>query len=449
MKTIKRQLLIYLLGGMLITTLIAVAATYAKIRQEANELFDYQLKQIVAALPDEIPADLVLPQDNDEDEQITVQVWNKNGVLVFASGPAQALPRSQSFGYKSISFGGEKWRIYTEGNSARVIQASQLKRERNELAANMALGALMPFLIMMPLLALLIWLTVERGLAPLHRMAKDVAKRSPNALIPLPGDHYPLELQPILYALNGLLTQLSDAITIQKAFIADAAHELRTPLTALKLQLQLIERERIDLQESADFKKLHDRLNRAIHLVTQLLVSARQERYLADASRQPLDLMTLVASVISDHVVQAENKNIDLGLLPLAAASSTPMLINGNKSSLRIMLNNLIDNAIRYTPAGGHIDISVSQDPTSALFLLSVADDGPGIPEDDHQRVFDRFYRRDGHDTSGSGLGLFIVKSILDQHQASIRLSAAGENGGLKVTVGFPPLPTVSESSLN
>lgn len=449
MKTIRRQLLIYLLGGMCITTLIAIAATYVEIRREANELFDYQLKQIVAALPDDIPSNLVLPLDKDEDEQITVQIWNSKGVMVFASGPAQGLPRSQGFGYQSVTFHGEKWRLYTEGNNARVIQASQLKEERNELAASMALRALTPFLIMMPLLALLIWLVVERGLSPLHKMAQDVAKRSPDVLTALPGDHYPLELQPILSALNALLAQLFNAIETQKAFIADAAHELRTPLTALKLQLQLIERERLDLRESTDFKKLHERLNRATHLVTQLLTSARQERYIAESLRQPLDLHTLLVNAISERAVQAENKKIDLGLVPPTEVPSKPMLIHGNEDSLRIMLGNLIDNAIRYTPEGGRIDVSVVREPKDGCLLLSVIDNGPGIPQQDHLRVFDRFYRREGHDESGSGLGLFIVKSILDQHQATITLASREKKSGLKVLVRFPPLPAALEASFN
>jgi two-component system OmpR family sensor kinase len=301
----------------------------------------------------------------------------------------------------------------------------------------------MPFLVLIPILALLIWIVVGRSLAPIHRLAQGVSQRSPGALDPLPDDAYPPEMQPILSALNDLLQRLSQAFATQRAFVADAAHELRTPLAALKLQLQLVERETDPAQTALGFKKLHDRLNRATHLVQQLLTLARHERHAAEPEHRPVDLRALAISTASEHAPLAQNKGVDLGVMPFPKGDGPKIL--GDESSLRIMLGNLVDNATRYTHVYGRVDISVSSaDDGSAL--LCVADNGPGIPEEDRSRVFDRFYRREGTGESGSGLGLFIARTIADQHGATITLSETG-GGGLTVTVRFKPsLPDLPDT---
>jgi two-component system OmpR family sensor kinase len=435
-RTIRRQLLMYLLGGMISATLVAILATYVEVRSETNELFDYQLQQIADALPDEIPDNLILPVDKDEDEEIAVQVWNAEGKLVFTSGPVTHMPLLGKSGFQSVTFNDHHWRIFNESNANRSIQISQPKVARNTLAAGMALRALTPFMLLIPFLALLIWLVVGRSLAPLNRFAQEVSQRSPDALAPLPDEAYPPELQPILIALNTLLERLAQAFATQRAFVADAAHELRTPLAALKLQLQLVERETDTTQTAIGFRKLHDRLNRATHLVQQLLTLARHERPASGPAYKPVDLPALAVSIVSDHTPLAQSKGVDLGLMSSADANGPDVL--GDENSLRIMLGNLVDNATRYTQVHGRVDVSVGRaDDGSAL--LCVADNGPGIPEEDRSRVFDRFYRREGTGESGSGLGLFIARTIADQHGATITLSDTGSNGGLTVTVRFKP----------
>jgi len=437
-RTIRRQLLIYLLGGMFAATLIASFATYIEVRNETNELFDYQLQQIADALPNEIPAGLNLPVGKVEHEEIAVQVWNARGRLVFTSGPVADMPRFPHFGFHSVVFQGKGWRIFSEGNANRTIQISQPHAARDELAVGMAVRTLTPFMLLVPILALLIWLVVGRSLAPMHRLAHDLSQRSPDALDPLPDNAYPPELQPILTELNRLLERLARAFATQRAFVADAAHELRTPLAALKLQLQLVEREHDRAQVTAGFGKLHERLNRATHLVQQLLTLARHEHNARPPSHLPIDLRELAAHTVSDHASQAENKGVDLGVVAGTATSPAP-LVMGDESSLRIMLGNLVDNATRYTHVGGCVDVSVTVAEDGSP-LLRVADNGPGIPEEDRQRVFDRFYRREGTGESGSGLGLFIARTIADQHGAIISLGRTTARGGLTVTVRFKPV---------
>jgi two-component system OmpR family sensor kinase len=435
--TIRRQLLIYLLGGTFAATLVATLATYMEVRNETNELFDYQLQQIADALPNDIPIGLNLPVGKVEHEEIEVQVWSSDGRLVFTSGPMADMPRFNGFGLRSISFNGKGWRVFSEGNANRYIQISQPHAVRNELAAGMALRTLTPFMILIPILALLIWLVVGRSLAPIHLLAHEVGQRSPDALDPLPDHAYPPELQPILRELNTLLDRLARAFATQRAFVADAAHELRTPLAALKLQLQLVEREHDPAETAAGFRKLHERLNRATHLVQQLLTLARHEHHATRPQHKPVDLQELAVSTVSDHAPQAENKGVDLGVMPYSQGVAPRIL--GDGSSLHIMLGNLVDNAIRYTQVNGRVDVSVGVAEDGSP-LLRVADNGPGIPEEDRGRVFDRFYRREGTGQSGSGLGLFIARTIADQHEAEIALGKTGELG-LTVTVRFQPLP--------
>jgi two-component system OmpR family sensor kinase len=442
-RTIRRQLLIYLLGGMVSATLVAIFATYVAVRTETNALFDYQLQQVADALPNEIPADLILPIDKDEKEDIGVQVWNADGKLIFTSGPAMHMPRFGGTGFKSITFNDHNYRIFIESNANRSIQIAQPKLVRNELAAAMALRALLPFIILIPILALLIWLVVGRSLAPLNRMAQDVSRRSPDALDPLVDDAYPPELLPILTALNRLLDRLSQAFATQRAFVADAAHELRTPLAALKLQMQLVERETDSAQVAIGFRKLHDRLNRATHLVQQLLTLARHEKHAGSPTYRPVDLRALAISVVSDHAPLAQDKDVDLGVMPFPENEATGPQVMADQNSLRIMLGNLVDNATRYTSAHGRVDVSVAT-AEDGCPLLVVADNGPGIPEEDRSRVFDRFYRREGTGESGSGLGLFIARTIADQHSATITLGQTDAHGGLTVIVRFKS-PTVAD----
>ena len=258
-----------------------------------------------------------------------------------------------------------------------------------------------------------------------------VATRSGEALEPLPGDRVPDEVKPLVAALNDLLVRLGGAIDVQRSFIADAAHELRTPLTAVQLQIQLAERARTDDERQAAFAQLKRGQARAAHLVQQLLTLARQEPGVAPQARSAVDLAQLVRLVVSEHAPLAADRNIDLGI-----SHEDQARIFGDVEALRVMLGNLIDNAIRYTPPGGTVDVAVRLGAGTAA--VEILDTGPGIPEDDRERVFDRFYRREATEASGSGLGLAIVKNIADRHRATVRLQNREPGPGLRVSVDFP-----------
>jgi two-component system OmpR family sensor kinase len=281
---------------------------------------------------------------------------------------------------------------------------------------------------------------VGRGLRPLHRVAREVASRRPDSLEPLPAGAVPSEVRPLVEALNHLLARLAQALAVQRAFVADAAHELRTPLTALQIQLQLTERANDETGRRQALGELRAGLERAIHLVQQLLTLARQEPGAgAAAPFTRLALADLARQGLADHAALAHARRIDLGARELDAEA----WVQGDAAALRTLLGNLVDNAVRYTPEGGRIDVTVVRDPPTAAApacWLCVSDSGPGIPVEERERVLARFYRRPGQDETGSGLGLAIVQRIAEHHQARLVLDTS-PLGGLRIAVGFPPAP--------
>jgi two-component system OmpR family sensor kinase len=313
-----------------------------------------------------------------------------------------------------------------------VVQVAQPMSVRQNLAAGMALRALVPLLLLLPVLGILIWLTIGRGLRPLDRIASALGRRTPDSLAALSQDGLPSEIVPLVQALNDLLARLARALESQKAFVADAAHELRTPLTAVQLQIQLAERAKTEEERKTAFAQLKQGQTRAAHLVQQLLTLARQEPGVAAQPHSAVDLAEVMRLVVSEHAALAAERNIDLGVSHQEEAR-----IAGDFEALRVMLGNLIDNALRYTPPGGTVDVALQL--REGATVLEVSDTGPGIPEADRERVFDRFYRREIDRASGSGLGLAIVKNIADRHHAGILLQDRETGPGLRVCVSFPP----------
>ena len=277
---------------------------------------------------------------------------------------------------------------------------------------------------------------VVHTLLPLKRLAGSVKARRVSALEPLPRAQLPDEVQPLVAALNDLLGRLCAALDRERAFVADAAHELRTPLTALHLQLDALARAGSDSERTEAMERLSAGVQRSIRLVEQLLSLARQEPR-AEPQHGRIALDELSREVIAELVPLADARHIDLGI-----ADAEPAVILGDPESIATLVRNLVDNAVRYTPPGGQVDVSVTQARADdGQVRLRVADNGPGIAPEERTRVFDRFYRQPGALAPGSGLGLAIVKAIADAHGARIELGAGPEGRGLTVTVAFAPAP--------
>jgi two-component system OmpR family sensor kinase len=439
MNSIRRTLLVWLLAGLATIALVASGVTYLAARREVGQLLDLQLKQLAYSTRID---DLLrgrqpgfdarrMPHDEGVTELVT-QIWDRDGVLVYWSQAGMGLPVPATEGYSTIHHNGRDWRVYTLVQGSHALQVAQAQDERAAIATQTALRTLVPFIALIPFFGVLVWFGVGRGLEPLDAMSKAVSKRRPDALGPLSESALPDELQPLAASLNGLLARLADAIAAQRRFTADAAHELRTPLAALKLQLDLARRANGPQQRAAALDDLEAGVARASHVVEQLMTLARAEPEAMAQRRTQCDLVAIAKDAIVARAALAADKEIDLGL-----AHETPASVNGDPASLGILLSNLIDNALRYTPRGGRIDVSVDGDESGAT--LVVADTGPGIPAEARERVFDRFYRGEDNGEPGSGLGLSIVKRIADAHGATPDLGDPPDGSGLVVTVRFPP----------
>jgi two-component system OmpR family sensor kinase len=435
MRSIRRDLLLWLLVGLLLGTAGAAVGTYLRAREEANALFDYQLKEMAASLTD-APFAAAPPGvlgSEGGDGTLVVQIWDRNGVQLYLSQPHRTLPQHAQLGFTTISTESGEWRVFSALAGGQVVQVAQPMRARRELATSMALRTIVPLLAVLPALGLLIWLTISQGLKPLERVAAAVARRSSTLLEPVGESGLPSEVQPLVRALNGLLERLGQALAAQRSFIADAAHELRTPLTAVHLQAQLAERAATEAERRQALADLKSGLERATRLSEQLLTLAREEPGVAERPMVAVDLSELAREVIAELAPLAEAKAIDLGLNASWTAS-----VRGDADALRVLVSNLIDNALRYTPDGGKVDVNVAAE--GDRVALSVRDTGPGIAPAERARVFDRFYRGQGTGAGipGSGLGLAIVRSVADRHGAEIALGEGIGGSGLGVTVRFP-----------
>lgn len=433
MRSIRRYLLVALLGSVVVVMLAGGWATYSAARDQAAVIFDYNLKQIALSLRDQTFAGQTERLASDENLEFVIRVWDRSGLTVYFSRPHQSLPEVTQLGYATARTRDDEWRIFSIQHHGTTIAVAQPMRVRRQLAADAAWSTLQPFFVLLPLLAALIWVLVGHGLRPLTRLARALRERQPAALDPLPENDVPDEARALVSSLNDLLARQKAALDAQRAFVADAAHELRTPLTALQLQAQLVERASGDDERQAAIDELKRGLQRSSHVVTQLLTLARQEPGATESPRSSVALADLVRQSVVAHALIAEAAGVDLGV----AHADDALHVVGDADALRILLDNLIANAVRHTPAGGRVDVACTR--RDGLPTLEVADSGPGIPPTERQRVFDRFYRfhqHSGVDQIGSGLGLAIVRTIADRHDARVSLGDSLA-GGLLARVVF------------
>ncbi|MFM0641860.1 ATP-binding protein [Paraburkholderia metrosideri] len=430
-------------------SIVAGYGIFRAAREEANELFDYELRSVAVSLPQSVAADeLANRQSADfeglQDDHIVIQVWDASGHPTYQSASGGILLRQRT-GFESFEFAGHRYRVYGLRQASRFVQILQPMSVHDELALKLASRTLWPLIGILPLEIALVLVVVKRALRPVNALSNSLAERSLETLSPIdPSKVIPVEIRPLVDALNDLLNRLDSALHAQRVFVADAAHELRTPLTALKLQIQVAQRDHARLDDGDLLRKLEDRVNRAIHLVQQLLTLARED---AELKARPgaANLHRVATQVVSDLSVLAEHKQIDLGLECFgAAATEDAAIVMGDETSLITMVTNLVDNAIRYTPAGGRVDVRLHA--READVALEVVDNGRGIPPADLNRVMDRFYRAGNTTGLGSGLGLAIAEKVAAKHAAYLVVQNREDMQGLKVCVRglrlVPPGPT-------
>jgi two-component system OmpR family sensor kinase len=430
--SIRHRLLVWLLSTVLVAGLAASGVVFFKAREEANDLFDYQLRQMALTLRDRayVPSQLAEVLQGEEALDFVIQVWAPDGTQLYNSHPRLRVPGAVQIGFSDVQGSTGQWRVFAIQQRGLTIQVAQPTSTRSELAFAAAWRTLIPFLVALPVMGLLIWRLVGRELRFLESAAQDLARRTPESLEPIAGEEVPEEIQPLVAALNGLLGRLSSALAQQRHFIADAAHELRTPLTALRLQLQLAERAQEPAEREKAYAMLRDGIARATRMVEQLLALARQDPDAPVENTVPVDLAQLAASVAHAQEPAAAAKG-----LTLAPEVPGPIVVSGDAAALRAMLDNLVDNAIRYTPAG---QVVVRARREAGEAILEVEDTGPGIPEAERVRVFDRFYRGEAAGAGGSGLGLAIVRRIAERHHGLAELLDATSGHGLRARVSIP-----------
>ncbi|NRF67864.1 sensor histidine kinase N-terminal domain-containing protein [Aquincola sp. S2] len=426
--SIRARLLLSLLVALALAICLVGVISYRNVLEETEALFDYQLRQMALSLRDQgeiAGGDAAALQDEDLD--FVIQIWHVDGRSVYASRKHRALPSRTVLGFADIAVDGQAWRSFGVAARDRVIQVAQPVRIRQRLAANAALRSVLPLVAVTPLLAAALWWLIAHSLQPLSRLAKDVRGQAAERLAPVNANGLPDEVEPLVVALNGLLERLGQAFDSQRAFVADAAHELRSPLTALKLQAQLVRRAPDEAARHAALDALVAGVDRATRLVEQLLTLARQEQ---PAEQQTVVLAPLARQVLADLGPQAQARGSTLQL-----DADEQAAVRGDAASLAVLLRNLVDNALRYAPAGGEVRVELKREGRGVL--LRVDDSGPGIPEAERERVFERFVRGSSASAeSGSGLGLAIVRSIAGRHGARLQLAQA-PLGGLRVELTF------------
>lgn len=434
--SLRGRLLWFLLAAITLAALAQASIAYRTALDDADQIFDYHMQQMALSLRSSTPLSNTEATERLEaapgNDDLVVQMWSPDGVQVFHSVSRARLPQRAVLGFSNLKANGTTYRVFSIQTNNQTVQVAQDLAVRRNMAGNLALRTLGPIAVMMPILMLVVWWVVSGSLEPVARVRSQVARRQADDLSPVSEAGLPDEVRPLVHELNLLFGRVRTAFDAQQNFVADAAHELRTPLAALRLQAQSLDRAADPEARKVAVGRITAGIDRATRLVEQLLVLARQEASAANGvATRPVDLAELARRTVGDLVGLAQAKEVDLGL-----QHADPASVDGQPDALHILLRNLVENAVKYTPHGGTVDIAVRAG--KATVDVIVEDSGPGIPPEERERVFDRFYRVAGSDAAGSGLGLAIIKAIAERHGATLALDKSDRLGGLAAKVSFP-----------
>ncbi len=444
-RSMQGRLLVLVLGLVSSVWVAAAALTWLDVRHELDELLDGHLAQAAALLVVQQAREL----DDDHDAadaptlhrygpKVAFQVFHE-GRLALRSANAPDLSLAGAgkpfkAGFRTVQAGGAAWRVFAAQGAERDVQVYVSERidSRNSILWAVLRSTLWPMLVALPLLALASWWAVSSGVAPLRRLGRTIAARQPQALQPVVLEDAPSEMAPMLDALNGLFERISRMMDLERRFTADAAHELRTPIAAIRAQAQVALAEADGARRRHALEATLQGCDRAARLVDQLLTLSRLEAGAAPVMG-PLDLADLARQVVSQAARQAIDKH---QALELDAAQACR--VRGDATLLGVLVRNLVDNAIRYSPPGASIRVSIAADPAGVL--LKIEDSGAGMDDEDIRHLGERFFRVLGTGQGGSGLGWSIVRRIAEVHQARLHVGRSAGLGGLAVEIGLPAL---------
>ncbi|MBJ6609620.1 MAG: sensor histidine kinase N-terminal domain-containing protein [Candidatus Thiothrix moscowensis] len=435
--SLRQRLLLLVLGGVALVWLGAAAFTYRDARHELDELLDAHLAQAATLLIAQSAHELDdmetehAPLLHKYSSNIAFQVWEEGEELKLHSSNAPSVPLGgNSTGFSDTEIAGQHWRVFTiwDNSGELLIHVAELADMRAELAREITGNLLLPLWAALPVLAGLLWWVIAASLRPLVKLTQAVASRQPDNLAPL-DVAVPREVTPLIERLNHLFARIGKLIENERRFTADAAHELRTPVAGIKAQLQVAQGANDAAERNRALTNALTGCNRATHLIEQLLTLARLES-VDTAVLQTCSLQKLAAGVIAEVAPAAVAAGVELVLL-----EGEDVAVNGLLALLQVMLRNLLDNAIRYTPAGTQVEVEIGKQAGRAY--LRVSDNGPGLPAEEREKISQRFYRALGTAASGSGLGLSIVQRIAAIHQAQMTVAVGKDGRGLSFTLLF------------
>ena len=437
-RSLQFRLAVWLSGVIAIVAVAAGIFAFVSAYQEAIVSQDEHLRQMALIVNRQyvfapLADGLLTAQEPDSEFTVAVQeIKRAASNEMILTGELAGLPTDLPEGLQTVTAQGESWRVFvkTLGSGARVAVGQQTD-VRDEIARDDALRTLIPFIALIPILILLMVYLIRQMFKPIRAMATDIDQRKPDDLTAVSAANVPSEIRPFVAAINQMFSKVELSVAAQRRFVADAAHELRSPLTALSLQAERLAGAEMSTDAHTRLATLRKGIDRNRLLISQLLTLARVQEP-GHHQSAPVSVQQIFRQVLEDLMPLAEAKAIDVGVL-----SEQDYTVMATQTELHTLVKNLVDNAIRHTPAGGRVDLSIQK--AQDLTVIGVADTGPGIPEPERDRVFEPFYRILGPDEQGSGLGLSIVKTIALRLHATIQLSFTDDRTqtGLHVRVMF------------
>jgi two-component system OmpR family sensor kinase len=432
-KSLRNQLVLALCVLVSIVGVVQGVSSYQLSKAGMSALLDLRLEQVASRMrggfADSLPA--IPARGSQPERDIVITIWKDDQAAPYRSTePSLALPREARAGFLTTAVGGDEWRIYSLREPSMVIQVAQRSSVRHDLAEERAVNTLWPMIVLVPLVWIAVLLVVRRSLRKLNRLGAQVQGIDVSHFQQLSTSGVPIEIRPFIDSINLMIERLAQSIESERKFISDAAHELRTPLTALQLQADNLQ-PHIAPGNQERFRELRSGITRSGGLIAQLLRLARADATVQAEMLTRVDVPAVVVNAVAEVLPIVMKRGIDIGADEMAGA-----FVHAVEADVGIAVRNLVSNAIRYTPDGGKVDLSVQV--RGDMVWIDVTDTGPGIAEDLLPRVFDRFFRANTL-IEGSGLGLSIVKAIASKYggAASLRNRHDGPSG-IVASIGFP-----------
>ncbi|THK41224.1 HAMP domain-containing protein [Methylophaga sp. SB9B] len=436
MKSIRLYLLLILVSTLILVMFVSLLKGYQSSIETAQRLFDERLSDtaelIASANTQQLPADVFGGQTS---SYLFFQIWDANGNLITRSdtAPKIALSRFEK-GFYDVNFNGFRWHnyVYPDPHLQRWVIVGERSDVRSSMAEDIVLATIFPAFIGIMVAAVLIWWLIGTGLKPLKNLSRQLASKQADDLKPIHLAGLPTEINQLVQIINQLFWRLDQSFQREQRFAADAAHELRTPISALQIHLHNLQQTHGD--DSEEWQLMRTAVERMGHLVNQILTLYRTAPEQIAAKTETIDLSKLTSEMIARDYQQFEKRRQHVEL------SAKPAIMQAHVFAMETLIQNLLSNASKYAPEKGHIMIQVN--PIDKGVRFTIEDDGPGIPANQYERIFDRFYRYQNENSDlqmpGCGLGLAIVQHIVEMHHADIKLSESSFSSGLKVIIDFP-----------